>query len=238
MRVSRVIAASLALVSFPFGAAAQKTDGPVRCRVAVMEGEVKAGQQFVKRIGSGLEVMLEPLPSGWILRVLPVAPTRPSHDYAELATPPYHSVSPLLLSTDFSFRAQDAIGWTPRRFRYAQDQAMSARLLKAYDAYEAKPGASPASQQALAELVAQAPAGVLTILDAHLTPGMADQAGTAATLASHFIATPHVIEPPADGKTTPLGKINLVRFRIDLELPRALKPESGLDVKLAPCGGV
>ena len=41
------------------------------------------------------------------------------HDYAELATPPYESVSPLLLSTDFSFRAQDAVAWNPRRFRYA-----------------------------------------------------------------------------------------------------------------------
>ena len=51
------------------------------------------------------------------------------HDYAELATPPYESVSPLLLSTDFSFRAQDAVAWNPRRFRYADNSAEFQRLM-------------------------------------------------------------------------------------------------------------
>jgi hypothetical protein len=223
---------ALALLFSPLAASAQ------RCRVGVLDGEVKAGQQYVHRIGSGLEVMLEPLPSGWILRVLQVAPSRPAHDYAELATPPYHSVSPLLLSTDFSFRAQDAVGWTPRRFRYAPDQAMFARLLKAYEDFEAKPGPSAASQQALAELVTQAPGGVLTILDAHLIPGAADQAGTAATLASHFTTTPHVIDPLPDGKSTPLGRITWLRFRIAIELSKEFKPDPRLEVKLTPCGNM
>src|SRR3982751_5665863 len=84
----------------------------------VFEGEVRAGQQYVKGIGGGIELMLEPLPSGWILRVLPVGVGRPEHDYAELATPPYRSVNPLSISTDFSFRAQDAVAWNPRRFRF------------------------------------------------------------------------------------------------------------------------
>ncbi|HEY6374845.1 MAG TPA: hypothetical protein VIX90_04900, partial [Edaphobacter sp.] len=95
--------------------------GSKGCVRGVLEGEVHAGEGFVRPIGNGLEVMLEPLASGWILRVLPVGVPRPAHDYAELATPPYQSVSPLLISTDFSFRAQDAVGWNPREFRFAAD---------------------------------------------------------------------------------------------------------------------
>ena len=90
------------------------------------------GRILSRPIGNGLEVTLEPLPSGWILRVIPKGKPRPPHDYAELATPPYHSVSPLLISTDYSFRAQDALGWNPRRFRFAPDQRSFSRMLNVY----------------------------------------------------------------------------------------------------------
>ena len=99
----------------------------------------EAGQGFVKVIGNGLEVMLEPLASGWILRVLPVGVPRPEHDYAELASPPYRSVSPLLISTDFSFRAQDAVAWNPRHFRFAEDTNMFAEMSEAYKEYRSTP---------------------------------------------------------------------------------------------------
>ena len=237
MRVS-AIAVSLVCLASPLAALSQQRTSPERCRTGIIEGEVKEGQQFIRRIGSGLEVMLEPLPLGWVLRVLPVSASRPAHDYAELATPPYHSISPLLISTDFSFRAQDAVGWTPRRFRYAPDRAAFTRLLKAYESYEAKPGASPASQNILAELVAQSPGGILTILDAHLVPGIADQASTVAVVASHFSTTPHVIEPPPNGRPSPLGKITWFRFRIALQLPREFSPAAGLEVKSVPCGNL
>jgi len=181
--------------------------------------------------------MLEPLASGWILRVLPVGNTRPPHDYAELATPPYHSVSPLLVSTDFSFRSQDAVGWNPRRFRFAADEASFSRLLKAYREYETKDGPSPASQENLASLVAKAPNGTITILDAHLVPGTGDQAAAAAAVSFHFVATAHTIETPADGKATVLGKISWMRFRIALEIPKGFKADRSLNVKPEPCGG-
>ena len=77
-------------------------------------------------IGERLKLLLQPIHSGWILRVVPGV-RRPDADlaaltyadYALLATPPYQSVTPLSLSTDFGFRAQDAAGWNPRRFRFA-----------------------------------------------------------------------------------------------------------------------
>jgi hypothetical protein len=209
---------------------------PARCRVGIIEGQVRSGESFVRPIGNGLEIMLEPLASGWILRVLPEGRPRPSHDYAELATPPYHSVSPLLISTDFSFRAQDAIGWSPRRFRFADNEASFGRLLKAYSEYEAKAGPAPSSQQILATLVSQSPEAVLTILDAHLIPGTGDQAGTAATVATHFLTTAHTVETPADSKPTVLGKLTWMRFRIALDLPQGFRADRGLEIKQQPCG--
>ena len=208
---------------------------PAPCRTGTIEGEVRAGEPFVRPIGDELEVMLEPLASGWILRVLPAGKSRPPYDYAELATPPYHSVSPLLINTDYSFRAQDAVGWNPRRFRFAQDQRSFQGLLKAYDEYESKGVGSAAAQQALAELVSHAPEGTLAILDAHLVPGTGDQAAAASRVASHFGSTAHTLEKPADGRTTALGKLTWMRFRIALELPAGFAADRGLTLSKRPC---
>ena len=58
-------------------AGTSKAGGCVR---GVLEGEVRAGSGYVRPIGSGLEVMLEPVASGWILRVLPIGMARPAHE--------------------------------------------------------------------------------------------------------------------------------------------------------------
>src|ERR1700722_5131673 len=139
---------------------ASKAGGGVR---GVLEGEVKAGSEYVRPIGEGLEVMLEPLASGWILRVLPVGVARPAHDYAELATPPYQSVNPLLISTDFSFRAQDAVGWNPREFRFAADGRSFMQLSEIYGEYRRSSTPSENVKARLAELVSRAPQGRLEI---------------------------------------------------------------------------
>jgi hypothetical protein len=176
--------------------------------------------------------MLETLPSGWIIRVLPMNHPRPSHDYAELATPPYRSVNPLLISTDYSFRAQDAAGWTPRRFRFAPSPQSFAKILRAYDEYERKVSSS-AAQGVLASLVSQLPEGSLTILDIHLVPGTGDQVSAAAAVAEHFGATAHTLEKAPDGRSSTLGKLTWMRFRISLQLPRGFSTDSLL--KSQPC---
>jgi hypothetical protein len=193
---------------------------PGACRIAVVEGEVKAGQSFERRLGNGLEAMLEPLASGWILRVLPYGEARGPHDYAELATPPYQSVNPLLVSTDFSFRAQDAVAWNPRRFHYAASKGEFQRLLAAYAEYM-KSGASPAGQGQLAELAGRTPEGTLWIMDARLVPGTANQAQTAAMVATHLQSTAHSVEPAGSGKDTPLGRVTWLRFRMEFGVPRS-----------------
>lgn len=215
----------------------QKGGATGACRVGVIEGEVKAGESFARPIGDGLEVQLGALSwgSGWLLRVVPVKGTMPKHDYAGLATPPYESVSPLLLSTDFSFRAQDAVAWNPRRFRYADDQADFHRLSDLYDQYRRSTPPSTKTEAELAVAVSKAPEGTLQILDARLVPGSANQAGTAATVATHFNASAHTVEEPPEGKGTALGKLTWVRFRISLDLSRGFHPDKGLKIEGHKC---
>ena len=109
------------------------------CPSLTFDGEVQAGHSFQHRIDSGQIFLLESLPSGWIVRVLPAAGARPMHDYAELATPPYRSPNPLLISTDFAFRSQDAISWNPREFHFFTTAAQMSVAGKAYEATVREP---------------------------------------------------------------------------------------------------
>ena len=200
--------------------------GKPACRTEVIEGTAEAGKPFVRPIGNGLLFALQPVRAGWIVRVVPAA-THPAdvgqpgfHDYAELATPPYQSVTPLSLSTDFGFRSQDAVGWNPRRFRFADSPAAYARLLAAYDGFQraGAPAAGPA-MSALAGEVAGADEAVLTILDAQLTPGTADQGAAAAAVSANFSTTAHTLVQVADGQSSAQGKLVALRFRVELEIP-------------------
>jgi hypothetical protein len=211
---------------------ASGTSKPGTCFRGVVEGEVRAGSGFVRPIGNGLEVMLEPLASGWILRVMPMGGARPAHDYAELATPPYQSVNPLLISTDFSFRAQDVVAWNPREFRFAADSGTFHRMLTTYDEFAR--GSSGAEGE-LAALASKSPDGSLQIVDAHFVPGTADQAKMAAAVASHLNATAHTVEQPADGRATTLGRVTWMRFRISLELPVGFRADPAMRLEHGGC---
>jgi hypothetical protein len=172
----------------PLEAVAQtgaRSPGKGACKEVEFEADVKAGQAVDVVFAAGLRFLLEPLASGWIVRVLAANEPRGPHDYAELATPPYTSVSPLLLSTDWSFRAQDAVGWNPRRFRYAANKPVFEELAALYPKVMAGDGKSSSRAAAL---VSQQPEGVIEILDAQLAPGLANQARMAAPVAGHFTA--------------------------------------------------
>ena len=208
---------------------------PARCSEAVIEGEVRAGQEFRKSFGGGLDILLEPIASGWVVRVLPTTGDRPPIDYAGIATPPYRSVSPLLVSTDFSFRAQDAVGWNPRRFRYASSARAFAALQAAYGRVTGVPATSEGDEEALARLASAQPGGVLEILDASLAPGTSDQTPAAGLLSSHFGTTAHRIEQPVGGRATALGRIGWMRFRVQLDLQPGVKAVHGVKVESYLC---
>jgi hypothetical protein len=203
---------------------------PMNCSRAVFEGDVKAGEGFEEVFAPGLKFYLEPLRSGWIVRVLAADEPRGPHDYAELATPPYRSVSPLLLSTDWSFRAQDAVAWNPRRFRYAENRETFHRLAALYDKVMA---GDAASASRAADLVSHQPEGVLQILDAKMAPGVADQAQMAATVASHLAETPHEVDQSAT--PSPLGRLEEMRFRVQLDLPAGIEVVKGIKIEKIFC---
>lgn len=213
--------------------AAQAGGQTATCRRLVLSGEVSFGQEYEQPIGNGLRLMLEPLASGWILRVLPATGPRGQHDYAELATPPYQSMTPLLISTDYSFRAQDVIGWNPRRFHYAANAEEFRRLSGVYESYMKAP--TPQVQAQLAEMVERAPEGELEILDAKIIAGQADQGAMANSVVSHFLSTAHTVEPPDGKESSALGRVLGMRFRIRLSLTPGSAPPRGLMVEKYPC---
>lgn len=209
---------------------------PVGCRLAVIQGELLAGQSFSKRLGNGLQVYFQPIHSGWILRVIPLSGPAGDHDYAELATPPYRSVTPLSISTDFAFRAQDAVAWNPRRFHFATSSAAFRRLEDVYLRLEEAGGNPPAPLQVeLSSQISEASEGTFTILDARLAPGTADQWLMAAAVASHFATTAHTVVQEPAGTASPLGRLVWLRFRLDLELPANFAPDPMLKVMPRLC---
>lgn len=213
-------------------AAAQKGNGPV-CRVAVLDGEVQAGEAFRRQFAPGREFLLEPLKSGWIARVVELRggrEQRNAHDWAEVATPPYRSVSPLLVSTDWAFRAQDAAGWNPRTFRYARDARTFAELAQLEDRVLAHDGRADAEA---ARLVMEQPQGELELLDVALVPGTRDQSRMAAGVAQHFAGTPH--EVVQGEQPTALGRLVRLRFRVRLDLPLGVQASPGVEVQSFSC---
>jgi hypothetical protein len=181
------------------------------CPSLQFDGEVEAGKSFRRSIDASHTFVLESLVSGWIVRVLPGSGPRPVHDYAELATPPYRSPNPILISTDFSFRAQDAIAWNPREFHYFTTSAQLSTATRAYEATLRDPN-HPAAGAALFPLLPQSCTAELRILDARIAGGTADQSAMAATVASHFAQTAHTLETSA--APTRLGRIMMLKFRV------------------------
>jgi len=197
---------------------------------------LNAGQAFTQPLGSGLKVWFQPISSGWILRIVPATGPLPDHDYAELATPPYQSVTPLSISTDFSFRAQDAIGWNPRRFHFATSAADFAQLEQAYREFVAA-GATPPErvQSELAHRIARSSEGTFTIVDSKLVPGTADQWRMAAAVASHFETTAHTLVEEPNHTTSGLGRVVWLRFQLNLDLPPGFRADAGLHLEPRVC---
>jgi hypothetical protein len=215
-----------------------QTAGAAACKVGVVEGDLEAGKDFRRPIGSGLSVWFQATRSGWILRVVPTVGQVGEHDYAELATPPYRSVTPLAITTDFSFRSQDAVGWNPRRFHFATSAVEFARFRATYQRYQASGWKSGSAEAELTEEIGRAAEGKLTIVDAKLEPGMADQSRMAAAVSSRFEQTAHTLVAASNGKSSDLGKLVWVRIRLELALPVGFREEKGLIAVGKQCAGL
>lgn len=204
-----------------------------RCRTETFEATVRAGEGYSAAMGGGLVLRLDPLADGWRLRVVSAAGGSPSPDYAEIATPPYQSPNPLLLATEFQFRAQDVLGWNPRHFQYVADAASYRRMVAVYEQFQEvnRAGQSKAGQSGvenrLAEMVSHAAAGEVEVLDARLVPGIGNQSAAAAAVATHWGQTAHTTEQPSDGRATALGRVSWLKVRLRLDLPPRFSEANG-----------
>jgi hypothetical protein len=214
--------------------AAAQAPHPAVCRRVELTGQVNAGVEWRQPIGQGWVFRLVPIApgpanySGWDL-VVDRDPGAGFPDALLLATPPYRSIGEREIGTTFGLRAQDALGWNPRSFRFLTDPA---GLRKAQALYRTLPGQPQAAGDLLA-MAARASAGQFRILDARIVPGTADPAPFAQAWALRVARTPHSIVPNAP--PTPRGQLSWISFSIALWLPPSFKPPASLPSRIAPC---
>ena len=191
------------------------------CARLVLEDEVKAGQEWNTSLGQGWVFRIVPVPpmqtgySGWDLVVDRAQPAG-FPDALYLATPPFGSINEREIATTFGLRAQDAIGWNPRTFRFLIDPKS---FQDAQHAYRASSSSDTRAMNRLLELQKNAASGELRILDARLVPGAADPAPFAQQWTLAAARTPHQIESSANGQGSARGELHFLRFRLTLWLP-------------------
>jgi hypothetical protein len=224
--------------------------GPKTCRKLELLGEVQAGREWKAPIGQG-----------WVFRVLPIQPPHGPRgeaysgwdlvvdreqpagfpDALLLATPPYSSINEREIGTTFGLRAQDAIGWNPRSFRFlTSPQALAEGQHFFQSVGQTSSGAiAPAElAKALEQLMAlsrESASGQFRVLDAKLVPGVGDAAPFAQNWALAAARTPHAYEAAVNGKSTAQGELRWMRFSIDLWLPLDWKTPRDLVTKAANC---
>lgn len=208
------------------------------CRKISMEGDVRRGASFDRAITPQMNFLLQPTDTGWRIEVQPAGKPL-QHDAAETATPPYASTSPLLLTTDFGLRAQDAVSWNPRRFSFVANPTQAESASRDEDIVLDKkldPKQMQAPQMRLIGLAMHGAHGEFQILNASLVPGTADQSAAGAALASHWRTTPHtLVQPPAGSKASQLGSLEQVHFKVTLWLPPGTALARGVHATPAAC---
>ena len=240
---------------FAYGAAhAAAKPGKRACREVVLHGEVQAGREWHAGIGEG-----------WVFRVLPISMGHDLKGYTGwdmvmdresgvgypdallLATPPYGSLNEREIGTTFGLRAQDAIAWGPRRFRFFTDMA---RMSKARNLFAVVMPLRAGGTTANANSAEQAKAtqgllsmlddhtamgdGELSILDARLVSGVADPPEFARQWAARLSQVPHTNEQTA-GAPSALGELRWMRFAVTLRLPAPWKLPAELHGTEANC---
>ncbi len=217
------------------------------CQRLELDGDVNAGQEWSASIGQGWKFRLVPIPaldagySGWDL-VVDRNPPAGFPDALYLATPPYNSINEREIGTTFGLRAQDAIGWNSRSFRFLTDPAAFQEAQQDYHvAFELHHDPTPknmiaAASARLLKLAEGASQGELRILDAHISPGIDDPAPYAQAWARASSVIPHQIDPSAGGRTAARGTLNWMRFQVVLWLPPGWKTPSGGHSLPSVCG--
>lgn len=208
-------------------AAAEGQGGGGQCLRVELDGAVTAGSAWSAAIGGG-----------WTLRLVPIAPGKQGYtgwdvaverasaagypDAVLLATAPYLSMNEREIGTTYGLRAQDAIGWNPRSFRFLTDPRDFAEARGLFLRHSPEWGAGRRSVEGeraaarLMELSRGAAGGQLEIVDARLVEGTGDAVSYARNWALQAARTPHTSEK---GAPAPQGALRSMRFRVRLWLP-------------------
>ena len=212
------------------------------CRRVVLEGEVSKGAEWKAALGEGWVFRLVPIAgfgySGWDLVVDRTGLEAGYPDALLLATPPYGSINEREIGTTFGLRAQDALGWEPRRFRFlnSAEELKRGRVLfrKVSRGDGPGDGGSQADAAELLRMVAHASPGEFEVGDAKLIEGTGDAKPFAQRWAENFKNVPHTIVQDESGGRTE-GEIRWVRFRVTLWLPKSFLPAAGVRSGMAKC---
>jgi hypothetical protein len=208
------------------------------CTRLVLEGAVQAGCEWKAHLGEGWVFRIVPVPpmqsgySGWDL-VVDRADPAGFPDALYLATPPFGSINEREVATTFGLRAQDAIGWNPRSFRFLIDPKS---FRDAQQAYGAASSADTKAMSRLLELQKNVASGELRILDARLVPGTADPAPFAQQWALAASRVPHQIESSANSQGSARGELRSIHFRLTLWFPQKWKFPPDAHPNRSACG--
>ena len=219
------------------------------CKQAVFKGQVNAGRTWSAPIGQGWVFRVQPIQprsagySGWDLIVDRVPPAG-FPDALYLATPPYGSINEREIGTTFGLRAQDAIGWNPRTFRFilnpdafhlAQSLYLQLQQNGAFSRSTPDNQDDATAMSHLIDLQQHAATGQFRIEDARLIPGAADPAPFAEAWSQASANVPHTVEPSGPASGSPRGSLDWMRFAITLWLPQSWNLPPGVAAKSAPC---
>ena len=233
----RLTCLGMALLVFSTLASGAAHPPKAACTRVVFEGEVSAGGYWTGPRGEGWVFRVVPIPplqaaySGWDL-VVDRQPPEGFPDALLLATLPYNSINEREIGTTFGLRAQDAIGWNPRSFRFVASPGDFQEARQLFLSVHADAGIPPKTggsgdpkqgdRQVMARLLEirqHAASGEFRIVDAHIVPGVADPAPYAQTWSAASSQTPHTIGEAPEGKSSALGALQWMRFAVTVWLP-------------------
>jgi hypothetical protein len=199
------------------------------CTKVELTGEVNRGQEWKADFGEGWVVRLVPIAgySGWDV-VVDGGTGAGFPDALLLATPPYESINEREVGTTFGLRAQDAIGWNPRSFRFLTKADALGEGQKLYAELHGSDETKARASHRLMALMGDASAGQLRILNARIVPGVADAAPYAERWALQSSKTPHTA---VQGMGTARGELQWMRFSITLWLPSGWKAPNGKAIR-------
>jgi len=245
MRTVRAALLSTALMVAASLGALAATPPKASCQKVELAGEVEAGREWKAALGQGWVFRVIPVDagktprgvdpySGWDLVVDREQPAG-FPDALLLATPPYDSINQREIGTTFGVRSQDAIGWNPRSFRMLVTPQALREGQRLFADLHKNPAASATQMQQMAELLKGSAVGEFRVLEARITPGVADAAPFAENWAIQSAQTPHSVVAGAGGRSTALGSLDWMRFSITLWLPGSWQTPAGLHAEPGAC---